>query len=140
MAIYGIKILTTWGEPTMAVLIKGSLSMLLPNTISMIPVGKTCRKERNLDPNKLQYVAGLNGSYLATRLLNHNGITVAFALGRTAKTKQLFFDYPVLNTVDQETPASGTNPAQEQAASSEKAKKLDSQCCFENVKTLRFLS
>ena len=80
-----------------------------------------------LVPNKHQYSARSNGKYLSTRLLTHNGITVAFALGRKAQSQQLFFDYSVLNFAGQE-PTSGPT------------EQLDSDCWFENVKPLLFAS
>ena len=81
-----------------------------------------------LTPNQHQYVAGLNGKYLATRLLTHNGITIAFALGRAVRNQELFFDYSVLNAADQEPASPDGNAVQETVTSSETGEKLDSQC------------
>ena len=94
--------------------------------------------QETLAPNARQYVAGLSGKYLSTRLLTHNGVTIAFALGRTKESRDLFFDYSILNAVDQD----GNEPKIPDAKGKplDAAEILDSQSWFENVKSLRFSS
>lgn len=87
-----------------------------------------------LGPNLNRYTAQSKGRYLSTRLVTHNGVIIAFALGR-AEGGSLFFDYSILNAED------GSQAAKDQAKSTaEAADKLDSQCWFENAKTLQFPS
>ncbi|KAL8852450.1 MAG: hypothetical protein Q9221_002680 [Calogaya cf. arnoldii] len=85
-------------------------------------------------PNEHRYTGVKGSKYISTRLLNHNGITIAFALGRAkgkAKEDEIsFFDYSILNGEVQGPNANVRNPAP--------TEKLDSQCWFENVRSLRF--
>jgi hypothetical protein len=88
-----------------------------------------------LAPNLNRYTAQSDSSYLSTRLLTHNGVTIAFALGKTAGGSR-FFDYSILNA-EEERQATGE---QQQKQAPTLSEKLDSQCWFENVKTLQFPS
>ena len=94
--------------------------------------------QETLAPNARQYVAGLSGKYLSTRLLTHNGVTIAFALGRAKESRNLFFDYSILNAADQDA----NEPKIPDATGKplDAADKLDSQFWFENVKSLGFSS
>ena len=83
-----------------------------------------------LNPNERLYVAKNEGQYLSTRILNHGGTTIAFALGK--KDDRLFFDYSILNASDADSVEKDT--------SVESTEKLDSECWFENPKQLLFPS
>jgi hypothetical protein len=91
-----------------------------------------------LTPNEHKYIGSVKGKYLSSRLLTHNGITIAVALGKSAQTNELFFEYSVLNAADQETPDANTAPGKPNL--SDAAEILDSQCWFENARPLRFSS
>ncbi|KAH7161676.1 hypothetical protein EDB81DRAFT_944310 [Dactylonectria macrodidyma] len=87
-----------------------------------------------LAPNLNRYIAQSNGRYLSTRLVTHNGITIAVALGK-AEGGSLFFAYSILNAEEE------NQAAKEQASkTAAAADQLDSQCWFENVKLLQFPS
>ncbi|KAM7219919.1 hypothetical protein V8F06_004774 [Rhypophila decipiens] len=88
-----------------------------------------------LAPNLNRYAAQSKGRYISTRLVTHNGVTIAVALGKAdGDPSSFFFDYSILNAEDE------TQAAKDKAktTSAETADKLDSQCWFENVKTLQF--
>jgi hypothetical protein len=88
----------------------------------------------NASPNERHYVAKNGAKYLSTRLLTHNGATIAFALGKSSdNTGSLFFDYSILNAASQE-------PKNKQEKPADVAEKLDSQSWFDNAKSLRFPS
>ncbi|KAG8525628.1 uncharacterized protein KY384_009272 [Bacidia gigantensis] len=95
--------------------------------------------EALLAPNVHKYAAATNGKYLSTRLLTHNGVTIAFALGRTqgSSSRELFFVYSILNAADPDTNEPQV-PGGDKSKSSSGADKLDSQSWFENVRPLRF--
>lgn len=86
-----------------------------------------------LAPNLHRYSTQSGGRYLSTRLVSHNGITIAVALGKAAGGS-LFFAYSILNAEDED------QAAKAKASTTEEADKLDSQCWFENVKVLQFPS
>lgn len=94
--------------------------------------------QETLPPNARQYVAGLSGKYVSTRLLTHNGVTIAFALGRAKESRELFFDYSILNSTDQD--ANEPKIPDVKGKPSDAAEILDSQSWFENLKSLRFSS
>ncbi|KAJ4141752.1 hypothetical protein NW768_000969 [Fusarium equiseti] len=89
--------------------------------------------EEILAPNLNRYTARAGGRYLSTRLVTHNGVTIAIALGKGDKDA-LFFGYSILNAEEADEAAKAKESA------SDEADKLDSQCWFENVKTLEFPS
>src|SRR5262245_17639542 len=85
-----------------------------------------------INPNSRTYVAANRGKYVATRLLIHSGTTIAFALGKSNDGQSLFFDYSILNANDLNSDSQGNT--------SGATEKLDSQCWFDDVKTLPFPS
>ncbi|KAH0425359.1 hypothetical protein CcaCcLH18_11015 [Colletotrichum camelliae] len=87
-----------------------------------------------LEPNLQRYTAQLEGRYVCTRLVTHNGVTIAIALGKT-DSDSFFFDYSILNAQDGATTSEG-QPSTKTAD----ANKLDSQCWFDNAKRLQFPS
>ena len=94
--------------------------------------------QETLAPNARQYVAGLSGKYVSTRLLIHNGVTIAFALGRAKESREFFFDYSILNSTDQD--ANEPKIPDVKGKPSDAAEILDSQSWFENLKSLHFSS
>ncbi|KAH8729939.1 hypothetical protein BGZ61DRAFT_530066 [Ilyonectria robusta] len=87
-----------------------------------------------LAPNLNRYTAQPSGRYLSNRLVTHNGITIAIALGK-AEGGSYFFAYSILNAEEE------SQATKEQATKTGAAvDKLDSQCWFENVKMLQFPS
>lgn len=86
-----------------------------------------------LAPNLNRYSAPSSSRYSSTRLVTHNGITIAVALGKDSGGS-LFFAYSVLNAEEEDQAAKAKSSA------TEEADKLDSQCWFENVKILEFPS
>ncbi|KAJ4316693.1 hypothetical protein N0V84_007741 [Fusarium piperis] len=86
-----------------------------------------------LAPNLNRYSAPSSGRYLSTRLVTHNGITIAVALGK-AEGGSLFFAYSILNAEEED------QVTKAKASATEEADTLDSQCWFENVKVLQFPS
>lgn len=87
-----------------------------------------------LEPNLHRYIARLNGRYVCTRLLTHNGVTIAIALGKT-ESGSFFFGYSILNAQDRAT-TSESQPAKTAVDSD----KLESQCWFNDAKRLQFSS
>ncbi|EQB44946.1 hypothetical protein CGLO_16241 [Colletotrichum gloeosporioides Cg-14] len=87
-----------------------------------------------LAPNLCRYQAQLDGEYVSTRVITHNGTTVAVALAK-AKNGVLSFNYSILDTT------AGSQMDKEQASSTAAVgEKPDSKCWFDNVKTLNFPS
>lgn len=96
-----------------------------------------------LKPNQNKYIARSEGQYLSSRLVTHNGTTIAIALGKMKRREKMkgsekleeveimFFEYSILNAEDQD-------PVSPQDKSPATVEKLDSQCWFENVKPLLF--
>ncbi|KAI8316376.1 hypothetical protein K4K61_007280 [Colletotrichum sp. SAR11_59] len=87
-----------------------------------------------LEPNLQRYTAQLNGRYVCTRLVTHNGVTIAIALGKT-QSNSFFFDYSILDLQDEAT----TSKSQSTTAAAD-TDKLDSQCWSSNAKRLQFSS
>ncbi|KAI8290115.1 hypothetical protein K4K60_006862 [Colletotrichum sp. SAR11_57] len=87
-----------------------------------------------LEPNLQRYTAQLNGRYVCTRLVTHNGVTIAIALGKT-QSNSFFFDYSILDLQDGATTSNGQSTTA--AADTDK---LDSQCWSSNAKRLQFSS
>ncbi|KAF4908664.1 hypothetical protein CGCVW01_v012188 [Colletotrichum viniferum] len=87
-----------------------------------------------LAPNLQRYKAQLDGEYVSTRVVTHNGTTIAVALAK-AKNGVLSFNYSILDT------AAGSQMDKGQASSTAAVdEKCDSKCWFDNVKTLNFPS
>ncbi|CCT73221.1 uncharacterized protein FFUJ_10097 [Fusarium fujikuroi IMI 58289] len=89
-----------------------------------------------LSPNLNRYSPQSSSRYLSTRLVTHNGTTIAVALGK-AGDGSLFFAYSILNA-EEEDQAKKESEAKPSAAG--EADKLDSQCWFDNAKILQFSS
>ncbi|KAJ0367784.1 hypothetical protein COL154_003005 [Colletotrichum chrysophilum] len=87
-----------------------------------------------LEPNLQRYTAQLNGRYVCTRLVTHNGVTIAIALGKT-QSNSFFFDYSILDLQDGATTSKGQSTTA--AADTDK---LDSQCWSSSAKRLQFPS
>lgn len=97
------------------------------------------------NPNLNCYNPRNGGRYLATRLVTHNGVTVAIAMGRSEK-RAPFFEYSILNpAADADRAKADAQPPKPSASpglpsTTTEAEKLDSQCWLENAKTLIFSS
>ncbi|KAI8168496.1 hypothetical protein KHU50_006169 [Colletotrichum sp. SAR 10_65] len=87
-----------------------------------------------LEPNLQRYTAQLDGRYVCTRLVTHNGVTIAIALGKT-QSNSFFFDYSILDLQDGAT----TSKSQSTTAAAD-TDKLDSQWWSSNAKRLQFSS
>ncbi|KAF9879435.1 hypothetical protein CkaCkLH20_02978 [Colletotrichum karsti] len=87
-----------------------------------------------LSPNRKIYESRTASSYLSSRLITHNGVTVAIALGRR-EDRSLFFDYSVLDMN-----AADADPASKAKNKADLSDQLDSQCWLEQAKPLSFPS